>query len=176
MTGQYIPLQMLNTSPPTLTQQITSQGVISPEAWVQIQEKVNALAENNELIDKHQQTLGRSHQKLKKLTKVIHKNTESSTSRPSSTKPYPKKIEEKQDKKKVKFGTPPIVKEGNKDDKQVNVVKAIDSSSTDSESENSESLLPEESSGSLGEQEQTKYFDLLSSSSDYDSNNNSDDE
>ena len=95
MTGQYIPLQMLNTSPPTLMQQITSQGVISPEAWVQIQEKVNALAENNELIDKHQKTLGRSHQKLKKLTKVIHKNTESLTSRPSSTKPYPKKIEEK---------------------------------------------------------------------------------
>ena len=50
----------------------------------------------------------------------------------------------------MKFGTPPIVKEGNKDDKQVNVVKAIDSSLTDSESENSESLLPEESSGSSG--------------------------
>ena len=77
----------------------------------------------------------------------------------------------------MKFGTPPIIKEGNKDDKQVNIVKAIDSSSTNSESENSESLLPEESSGSLGEQERTKYFDLLSSSSeDYDSNNNSDDE
>ena len=53
----------------------------------------------------------------------------------------------------MKFGTPPITKEGNKDDKQVNIVKAIDSSSTDSESKNSESLLPEESSGSLGEQE-----------------------
>ena len=61
-TGQYIPLQMLNTSPPTLTQQITSEGVISPEAWVQIQEKVNAVAENNELIDKCPKTLGRSHQ------------------------------------------------------------------------------------------------------------------
>ena len=46
--GQYIPLQLLNTSPPTLTQQITSQGVIDPQAWVEIQEKVNALAENNQ--------------------------------------------------------------------------------------------------------------------------------
>ena len=56
--GQYIPLQLLSTSPPTLTQQITTQGVITPEAWVKIQEKVNALAENNELIDKRQKTLG----------------------------------------------------------------------------------------------------------------------
>ena len=37
-TGQYIPLQLLNTNPPTLTQQITTQGVITPEAWAQIQE------------------------------------------------------------------------------------------------------------------------------------------
>ena len=51
-SGQYIPLQLLGTSPPTLTQQITTQGIITPEAWVKIQEKVNALAENNELIDK----------------------------------------------------------------------------------------------------------------------------
>ena len=51
-SGQYIPLQLLGTSPPSLTQQITTQGVITPEAWVKIQEKVNALAENNELIDK----------------------------------------------------------------------------------------------------------------------------
>ena len=50
--GQYIPLQLLNTNPPTLTQQINTQGVITPEAWAQIQERVNALAENNELIDK----------------------------------------------------------------------------------------------------------------------------
>ena len=63
MNGQYIPLQLLNTNPPTLTQQITTQGVISPEAWAQIQERVNALAENNELIDKRQKTLGRSHEK-----------------------------------------------------------------------------------------------------------------
>ena len=51
-SGQYIPLQLLGTSPPTLTQQITTQSIITPEAWVKIQEKVNALAENNELIDK----------------------------------------------------------------------------------------------------------------------------
>ena len=51
-SGQYIPLQLFGTSPPTLTQQITTQGIITPKAWVKIQEKVNALAENNELIDK----------------------------------------------------------------------------------------------------------------------------
>ena len=51
-SGQYILLQLLGMSPPTLTQQITTQGIITPEAWVKIQEKVNALAENNELIDK----------------------------------------------------------------------------------------------------------------------------
>ena len=45
-------------SPLTLTQQIITQGVITPEAWVKIQEKVNTLAENNELIDKRQRTLG----------------------------------------------------------------------------------------------------------------------
>ena len=50
--NQYIPLQMLGTNPPTLTQQITTHGIITPEAWVKIQEKVNTLAENNELIDK----------------------------------------------------------------------------------------------------------------------------
>ena len=49
--GQYIPLQLLDTNPPTLTQQITAQGIITPEAWAQIQEKVNVLAENNQLID-----------------------------------------------------------------------------------------------------------------------------
>ena len=50
--NQYIPLQMLGTNPPTLTQQITTHGIITPEAWAKIQEKVNTLAENNELIDK----------------------------------------------------------------------------------------------------------------------------
>ena len=51
-SGQYIPLQLLGTSPPTLTQQIMTQGIITPKEWVKIQEKANALAENNELIDK----------------------------------------------------------------------------------------------------------------------------
>ena len=46
-SGQYIPLQLLGTSPLTLTQQITTQGIITHEAWVKIQEKVNTLAENN---------------------------------------------------------------------------------------------------------------------------------
>ena len=103
-SGQYILLQLLGTSPPTLTQQIMTQGIITPEAWVKLQEKVNALAENNELIDKQQKTLGRSHQKLKKLTKVIHKNTDPSHS--SNTKPISRKQDERKDKRKVKFTTP----------------------------------------------------------------------
>ena len=103
-SGQYIPLQLLGMSPPTLTQQITTQGIITLEAWVKIQEKVNALAENNELIDKRQKTLGQSHQKLRKLTKVIHKNTD--PSRSSNMKPLSGKQDEKKDKRKVKFATP----------------------------------------------------------------------
>ena len=97
-SGQYIPLQLLGTSPPTLTQQITTQGVITPEVWVKIQEKVNALAKNNELIDKRQKTLGQSHQKLKKLTKVIHKNMEQSHSLQSRSQPG--KQDDKKDNKK----------------------------------------------------------------------------
>ena len=62
---------------------------------------MNALAENNELIDKRQKTLGRSHQKLKKLTKVMHKNAEQSASNPARTKLSPKKQDEKKDKKRV---------------------------------------------------------------------------
>ena len=95
-SGQYILLQLLGMSPPTLTQQITTQGIITPEAWVKIQEKVNALAENNELIDKRQKMLGRSHQKLKKLTKVIDKNTDPSCS--VNTKSISGKQDEKKDK------------------------------------------------------------------------------
>ena len=51
-------------------QQITSQGIIDLQAWVKIQEKVNVLAENNQLIDKQQKTLRRSHQNLKGLPKL----------------------------------------------------------------------------------------------------------
>ena len=93
--GQYIPLQLLNTNPPTLTQQITTQGVITPEAWVQIQERVNALAENNELIDKRQKTLGRSHEKLKKLTKSMHKTKSRSASPSAAPRQQGKKQEDK---------------------------------------------------------------------------------
>ena len=41
-SGQYIQLQLSGMSPITLTQQIMTQGIITPEAWVKIQEKVNA--------------------------------------------------------------------------------------------------------------------------------------
>ena len=75
-----------------------TQGIITPEARVKIQEKVNALVENNELIDKRQKMLGQSHQKLKKLTKVIHKNTDPSHS--SYIKPLSGKQDEKKDNKK----------------------------------------------------------------------------
>ena len=106
-SGQYIPLQLLGKSPPTLTQQIMTQGIITPKAWVKIQEKVNALAENNELVDKRQKTLGRSHQKLKKLTKVIHKNTDPSCS--SNIKPLSGKQDEKKDKGKSNLQHPLVV-------------------------------------------------------------------
>ena len=117
--------------------------------------------------------LGRSHQKLKKLTKVIHKNAENSTTR----NPHPKRLDDKHDKKKVKFGTPPAGKKDPGDGKQVNVVNAADNQSSDSESEESESVLPDETSVSSGEHERTKYFDLLTSSSeDYVNSSHSDDE
>ena len=172
-SGQYIPLQLLGTSPLTLTQQITTQGIITPEAWVKIQEKVNALAKNNELIDKQQKMLGQSHQKLKKLTKVIHKNTDPSHS--SNTKPISGKQDERKDKRKVKFTTPssgpPLTK-----DKQVNVVQTIENTHYgESENEESETTLPEEMSVSSDDSSKAKYFDLLSSSfKEYDLSNNSD--
>ena len=173
-SGQYILLQLLETSPPTLTQQITTQGIITPEAWVKIQEKVNALAENNELIDKRQKTLGQSHQKLKKLTKVIHKNTD--PSRLMNAKSIPGKQDERKDKGKVKFTVPPSGTPTLKD-KQVNVVQTAENiHCVESEHEESETTLPEDTSGSSDDSSRAKYFDLLlSSSEEYDSSNNSDD-
>ena len=172
-SGQYIPLQLLESSPLTLTQQITTQGIITPEAWVKIQEKVNALAENNELIDKRQKMLGRSHQKLKKLTKVIHKNTD--PSRMTNTKSISGKQDERKDKRKVKFTIPSSGPPTSKD-KQVNVVQTTENMHhKESENEESETTLPEEMSGSSHDSSKVKYFDLLSSSSEeYDSSNNSD--
>ena len=171
-SGQYNPLQLLGTSPPTLTQQIMTQGIITPEAWVKIQEKVNALAENNELIDKRKKTLGRSHQKLKKLTKVIHKNTD--PSRSSYIKPLSEKQDEKKDKKKVKFTTPLSSPSVSKD-KQVNIVQTTEEGHHgESENEESETTLPEETSVSSDDSSKAIYFDILSSSSkEYDSSNNS---
>ena len=163
--NQYFPLQMLGTNPPTLTQQITTHGVITPEAWVKIQEKVNTLAENNELIDKCQRTLGRSHNKLKKFTKSMHKTTGSSAASGDNPKQQKKKLDDRWDKKKVKFTTPPSgdqVKSG----KHVNVVHKEDPYSSDGETSVS-------SDGS----EQLRYFDLLSSSSEeYDTDDNLNDD
>ena len=159
---------MLNTNPLKLTQQITTEGVISPEAWVEIQEKVNALAENNELIDKRQKTLGRSHQKLKKLTKVMHKNAEQSVSSPARMKLFPKKQDEKKDKKRVKFTSSQQNKSGNtSNDKQLNVVHTTENPSGDeSDNNGSDSPIPDEVSVTLMESNRPTYWDLLSSSSD----------
>ena len=166
---------MIDTDPPTLTQQITTHGIITPEAWVKIQEKVNSLAENNELIDKRQKTLGRSHEKLKRLTKSISKNkaANSSVAPGDNHKQHKKKADDKRDKKKVKFEeTPPSGGDQMKSDKKVNVVHRENSDSSDSENETSETHLPDETSVSSDGSEKTKYFDLLSSSSDeYDTDN-----
>ena len=159
--GQYIPLQLLNTNPPTLTQQITTQGVITPEAWAQIQERVNTLVENNQLIDKRQKTLGRSHEKLKKLTKSMHR-TKSGTAYPNSgPKQQGKKSDERHDKK-VKFVTIPPNDKAQDKSKQVNVVQAQEiPSSSESENEMSETTLPDETSGSSDGSGKSKYFDLV---------------
>ena len=116
----------------------------------------------------------RSHQKLKKLTKVIHKNTEQTHS--SHTKPHSGKQDNKKDRKKVKFVTPPTSGNPLSKDNQVNVVQTIeDGSNNESENEGSETPLPDETSISSEESTQAKYFNLLSSSSkDYDSSGNSD--
>ena len=83
------------------------------------------------------------------------------------------KQDEKKDKKKVKFTTPLNGHPVNKD-KQVNVVQMTEEGHHgESENEGSETTLPEETSVSS----RAKYFDLLSSSSEeYDSSSNSDNE
>ena len=172
-TGQYIPLQLLNTNPPTLTQQITTQGVITPEAWAQIQEQVNTLAENNQLIDKRQKTLGRSHEKLKKLTKSMHQMKSGAGNPSQVTKLQGKKPDEKHAKKRIKFATPLPHNKIQDKGKQINIVRTQEySSSSESENEMSETTLPHETSASSdGGVEREKYFDLLSSTSEDDNSN-----
>ena len=86
-----------------------------------------------------------------------------------------KSLSGKQDEKKVKFTTPLNGHPVNKD-KQVNVVQNTEEGHHgESENEGSETTLPEETSVSLDDR--AKYFDLLSSSSkEYDSSSNSDNE
>ena len=112
--GQYIPLQLLNTSLPTLTQQITSQGIIDLQAWVEIQEKVNALAENNQLIDKQQKTFRRSHQKLKRLTKALYDPSKTPTRQHKlNLKSGTRRLTDKMVKfSNAKPDTPPAVQDG----------------------------------------------------------------
>ena len=102
---------------------------------------------------------------------MIHKNTDPSR----STKPISQKQDERKDKRKVKFTTPssgpPVTK-----DKQVNVVQTTENVHYgESKNEESETTLPEETLVSSDDSSKVKYFDLLSSSSkEYDSSNNSD--
>ena len=171
-------MQLLDTNPPTLTQQITTQGIINPDAWAKIQEKVNTLVENNELIDRKQKTLGRSHEKLKKLTKTIHQSPHQTSSSTGQSKNYKKKQDDR--KKKVKFATP-IVSPGNKAQdkgKQVNVVKQEEFLTSESKfDETSETNVPDDTSVSPDDSDKAAYFDLYSSSSDEnDSDKVSDDE
>ena len=88
-----------------------------------------------------------------------------------------RKQDEKKDKKKVKFTTPLNSHPVNKD-KQVNVVQMTEEGHHgESENEGSETPLPEETSVSSDDSSRAKYFDLLSSSSEeYDSSSNSDNE
>ena len=172
--GQYIPLHLLNTSPPTLTQQITSQGVIDLQAWVEIQEKVNALVENNQLIDKKQRTLGRSHQKLKRLTNTLYDPPK------APNKPYKSNVKlgmGRQGDKKVKFvnakpNTPPSVHDG-----KVNLIQ----NETDVKGKETEEVkstpVPNDSPSSSEDESRQNYFDLLTLSSDeYESGDNSNDD
>ena len=93
-------------------------------------------------------------------------------------KSYLKKQDDKKDKKKVKFITPPTTGSPHDKDKQVNVVQATGNmSNNESENEGSEIPLPDETLISLEDSTRAKYFDLRSSSSkEYDSNSNSEDE
>ena len=168
---QYIPLQLLNTSPPTLTQQITSQGIIDQQAWVEIQEKVNALAENNQLIDKQQKTLRRSHQKLKRLTKALYNPSKGPTRQHTSNlKSATKRLNDKKVKfSNAKLDTPPAIHDGTINIIQnVNEVKGKDTEDVES------TPVPNDSPSSSDDESKRDYFGLLSSSSDeYDSRDHS---
>ena len=104
---------------------------------------------------------------------MIHKNTEPNCS--SHIKSHPGKQDDKKDKKKVKFMMPPNSNSTNKD-KQVNVVQSTEEGHYGkSENDGSETPLPDETSISSDDSSRAKYFDLLSSSSEeYDSSGNSD--
>ena len=161
--GQYIPLQLLNTSPPTLTQQIMSQGIINLQAWVEIQEKVNALAENNQLIDKQQKTLGRSHQKLKRLTNALHEPSKTPTRQHKSNLKFGTR---RLTDKKVKFSNakpdmPPAVHDGT-----VNMIQNENEGKSKDTEDVESTPVPNDSPSSSDDKSKCDYFGLLSSSSD----------
>ena len=126
--------------------------------------------ENNQLINKQQKTLGRSHQELKRLTKALYDPSKSPIKHQklnlrSGTK--------RQGDKKVKFlnpkpDTPPAVHDGT-----VNMIKnATETKSKDTEDIESTPVLKDSPSSSEDESKQG-YCGLLSSSSDeYDSGDN----
>ena len=106
----------------------------------------------------------------------MHKTLSPSASSGDNPKQQKKNLDDRRDKKKVKFTTPPPgdqVKSG----KQVNVVHKGSPYNSDSENETSDTNLPEETSVSSDGSERVKYFDLLSSSSEeYDTDDNANDD
>ena len=100
----------------------------------------------------------------------MHKMPSPSALPGDNPKQQKKKLDDRRDKKKVKFTTGgDQVKSG----KQVNVVQKESPYSSNSENETSETNLPEETSVSSDGSEWVKYFDLLSSSSEeYDTDDN----
>ena len=93
----------------------------------------------------------------------------------TNTKSISGKQDERKDRRKVKFAVPPSGTPALKE-KQVNVVQTTENMHhTESENEESETTLPEDTLGSSDDSSRAKYFDLLSfSSEEYDSSNNSD--
>ena len=137
------------------------------------------MAENNQLIDKKQRSLGRTQEKLKRLTRTIQKPIGRSTHRSASPAPKSntlkknqgdhKVLNDKKDRKKVTFNKQVSHTGGKPQDsnKQVNLVRREEQVTSDSEGEDtSETNVPDDTSVSSEERDRTAYFDIFSSSSD----------
>ena len=126
------------------------------------------------MIDKQQKTLGRSHQKLKRLTKVLYDPSKSPVRQhKSSLKSGTKRLNDK----KVKFSnsepdTPPAVHEAT-----INMIQNIDEGNIKDAEDIESTPVPNDSPSSSDDEAKHDYFGLLSSSSDeYDSGDQSGDD